>query len=98
MWFYEAKPATPPTMIKIIMILKCRLCSVCRLYLFINNNIFSLYMAEPVTISMIVLTSILVFERLVKFYLERVKKSKCMGSEIEFRSNESIKRITETTI
>ena len=55
-------------------------------------------MAEPVTISMIVLTSILVFERLVKFYLERVKKSKCMGSEIEFRSNKSIKRITETKI
>jgi hypothetical protein len=56
-------------------------------------------MAEPVTISMIVLTSVLVFERLVKFYLERVKKSKCMGiSEIEFRSNESIKKITETTI
>jgi hypothetical protein len=55
-------------------------------------------MAEPVTISMIVLTSVLVIERILKYYLDRVKKSKCMGSEIEFRSNESIKRITETTI
>ena len=52
---------------------------------------------EPVTVSMVVLTSVLVFERLVKYYLERVKKSKCMG-EVEFRSTESIKRITETTI
>ena len=53
---------------------------------------------EPVSISMVVLTSILVFERIVKYYLDRVKKSKCMGNEVEFRSSESIKRITETKI
>ena len=53
---------------------------------------------EPLTVSMVVLTSVLVFERLVKYYLERVKKSKCMGNEVEFRSTQSIKRITETTI
>jgi hypothetical protein len=50
---------------------------------------------EPVTVSLLV---ILVCERILKYYLDRVKKSKCMGNEVEFRSTESIKRITETTI
>jgi hypothetical protein len=52
---------------------------------------------EPVTIASIVIASVLACERILKYYIDHVKKSKCMGSEIEFKSNSSIKK-NETTI
>jgi hypothetical protein len=48
---------------------------------------------DPASVGLIILTSILVGERLIKLYLNRVKKSKCCGNEIEFRSTESIKKL-----
>lgn len=53
---------------------------------------------EPVSISMVILTSVLVLERVIKYYIKHIKKSKCMGSEVEFRSAESIKKINDSTI
>ena len=50
-------------------------------------------MADPISLGLIIMTSILVFERLTKYYLDRVKKSKCCGGEMELKSNESIKKI-----
>jgi len=53
---------------------------------------------EPISIGMIVLTSVLVCERILKYYMDRVKKSECCGSKIEFKSDSSIKKHTETNI
>lgn len=39
---------------------------------------------EPVSIISLIMTCVLVFERLYKYTLTHVKKSKCCGSEIEF--------------
>ena len=39
---------------------------------------------EPVSIGMIVLTSILVVERCFKYYVAHVKKSTCCNSSVEF--------------
>jgi len=49
---------------------------------------------EPISIGMIVLTSVLVCERILKYYMDRVKKSECCGSKIEFKSDSSIKKHT----
>jgi hypothetical protein len=39
---------------------------------------------EPVTIISLIMTCVLVFERLWKYTIANVRKSKCCGSEIEF--------------
>ena len=55
-------------------------------------------MTDHISIGLIIMTSVLVFERLTKYYLDHVKKSKCCGSEVEFRSNDSIKKIESNEI
>ena len=39
---------------------------------------------EPVTILSLIMSCILVFERLWKYTISNIKKSKCCGSEVEF--------------
>lgn len=57
-------------------------------------------MADPISVGLIIMTSVLVFERLTKYYLDHVKKSKCCGGEIEFNSNDndSVKKIESNDI
>jgi hypothetical protein len=55
-------------------------------------------MTDPISVGLIIMTSVLVFERLTKYYFDHVKKSKCWGGEIEFKSNESIKKIESNEI
>lgn len=49
-------------------------------------------MPSGISIGLIIMTSVLVFERITKYYLDHVKKSKCCGGEIEFESNNTIKK------
>jgi hypothetical protein len=42
---------------------------------------------EPVTILSVIMSAILVFERVYKYTISHIKKSKCCGSEIEFENN-----------
>lgn len=39
---------------------------------------------EPVTVISLIMTCVLVFERIWKYTIEHCKKSKCCGNEIEF--------------
>jgi len=51
--------------------------------LIIHNYFINLNM-EPISIISLIMTCVLVFERLWKYTISHVKKSKCCGSEIEF--------------
>jgi hypothetical protein len=39
---------------------------------------------EPVTVISLIMTCVLVFERVWKYTISHIKKSKCCGSEVEF--------------
>lgn len=41
---------------------------------------------EPITILSVIMTVILVFERVYKYTISHMKKSKCCGNEIEFEN------------
>ncbi len=43
---------------------------------------------EPVTILSLIMTCVLVFERLYKYTVDNVKRSKCCGGSVEFEHEE----------
>jgi hypothetical protein len=44
---------------------------------------------EPVTVISLIMTCVLVFERVWKYTISHIKKSKCCGNEIEFENQRS---------
>lgn len=55
-------------------------------------------MPEPITTGLLIMTGLLVAERILKYYITHVKVSKCCGSEVEFHSTESIKKINKSLV
>lgn len=50
----------------------------------IIHNYFTSSSMEPVSILSLIMTCVLVIERLWKYTISHIKKSKCCGSEVEF--------------
>jgi hypothetical protein len=45
---------------------------------------------EPVTIISLIMTCVLVFERVWKYTIDHLKKSSCCGGTVEFQSQKKI--------